>query len=475
MKREGLRLVESNRHDAAIERFRAATQADPADRDAAFLLAATYNRTGDFQTAYAALKSLEDAGYKNREADFEIGWSLLGMGRAGACVPRLERYERASPGRAIVSELLGRCHLLLRNYAKAEASLRDSVARDPSSKARVDLYLTQVQLERGDAQAADTTLAGVLRADSDVGRALRDGQAALAALTPPPADTGLRMSASLSYGYNDNVIGLGNTMPLPTDISGKDSGFLRAGVGVSYTHAFSEKTRGSIGYGGLFERYDEFKTANLDDHFVFADIAHRLNERLALSLRASYQVTYLGGTRFREQPALRPAVAYRWNDSMVTEVSYTYAEPDYVARSIAPQFERDGHINAFSISHLLQRPGSPWSGSISYAHTENRPLGADFQSEGDSVSLAVRYQFAPRTHLTFSASMSEERYANANSLTGFASRRLDRPVGMSAQFTAPLSEKMHYFIQLQSGSSHSNIALFDYKQSAVVAGIGVDF
>ena len=99
LKREGQRALEAGRHEEAIERFQAASRADPADRDAAFLLAATFNRSGDFEGAYLRLKALEGAGYRNREMDFEIGWSLLGMGRAGACVPRLERYEGAAPTR----------------------------------------------------------------------------------------------------------------------------------------------------------------------------------------------------------------------------------------------------------------------------------------------------------------------------------------------------------------------------------------
>jgi len=420
------------------------------------------------------LKALEDTGYRNREFDFEIGWSLMGMGRAGACVPRLASYEQAVPGRAITSELLGRCYLLLRDYDKAEAKLREALARDPGAKQRVDLYLAQVQYGRGDRQAADATVAGILRGDTDLGRALRDGQAALAALAPPP-ETGLRLAASASIGYNDNVIGLGNTIPLPADISNKGSTFFRGGFGISYTHQFDAQTRGSIGYGGLLDRYDQIKAADLDDHFIYADVAHRVNERVALSLRASLQLTYLSGSHFRDQPALRPAAAYRWNESAITELSYTFARPDYAASAAAPQFERDGEIHALAINHLIQPSGSPWSGSVGYARTENRPDGADFRSSGDTVSGAVRYEFAARTHLTLAVNLGRERYANPNSLSADGTARRDTPLGVSAQFTAPLTKQLRYFLQFQASRSDSNITFFDYKQQTVLAGIGADF
>ncbi|MCF8149102.1 MAG: tetratricopeptide repeat protein, partial [Sulfuritalea sp.] len=477
LKREGRRALEMNLYMEAIEKFREATLADPTDRDAAFLLGATFNRAGDFAGAYVRLKALEETSYRNREMDFELGWSLLGMGRAGACIPRLKRYEASVPDRAIVSELLGRCHLMLREYEKAEAKLREAVVRDPGSRTRVDFYLAQVQAGRGDRQAANATVDAIMRSDSDIGRALRDGQAGLAALESlaQPAETGLRMAASAAIGYNDNVIGLGNTIPLPTDITRKGSMFFRGSFGASYDHQFDLGTRGSVGYGGLIDRYDEIKAANLEDHFFHADLAHRVHERVALSLRASLQVTYLSGNHFRDQPALRTAAAYRWNDSAVTELSYTFARPDYAVPGVAPQFERDGSVHALSVNHLIQSAGSPWLGSVGYTRSENRTQGADFHSSGDSISGALRYTFGKRTHLTLTAYLGHDRYANPNSLSGFAFARSDKPLAVSVQYTAPLSEKLRYFLQFQSSRSHSNIAFFDYRQQAVIAGIDVDF
>ena len=254
--------------------------ANTAEQDAAFTQGANFNRAGNHAEAYSRLKALEDAGYRNRETDFEVGWSLLGMGRAGACVPRLERYEQAVPGRAIVSELLGRCYLLLRAYDKAEAKLREALARDAGARQRVDIYLAQIQIGRGNREAAQATAASILRSESELGRSLRDGQAALAALAPAPG-TGLKLTASAALGYNSNVIALGNTTPLPTDISGKGSMFLRTGFGISNSSQIDAQTRGSIGYGLLLDRYIDIRAANSDDHYAYAEVARRVTDRLA--------------------------------------------------------------------------------------------------------------------------------------------------------------------------------------------------
>lgn len=471
LKREGQRALEAGRYEEAIGRFRAATRADPADRDAAFMLGATFNRTGDFAGAYVRLKALEAVGYRNRALDFEIGWSLLGMQRARACVVRLERYEQSVPGTALNSELLGRCYLLLREYDKAEAKLREALARDPGAKPRVDLYLAQVQFGRGERQAAAATFTALTRSDSEVGRALRQGDAALAAIAPPPG-VGWRFSVSAAAGHNSNVIGLGNTIPLPTDITSKGASFVRGGFGASYTARLDAATSASVGYGFLLERYDSISAANLEDHYFYGEFARRLSERIAVSLRASTQLTRLGGDHFRTQPAIRPALAVRFGPASTTEFSYTLAVPEYRTSAIAA-FERSGEIHAFAVNHVIQPEGSPWSGSIGYAHTENRSEGAEFRSSSDGFSGALRYSFGPRTNITVGASVGRDRYDNPSVFTGFARR--DRPESAFVLLNGPLTENLRYYAQVQASRSRSNIAFFDYKQRVLLGGIALDF
>jgi len=375
------------------------------------------------------------------------------------------------PGRAITSELLGRCHLLLREHDKAEAKLREALARDPGAKPRVDLYLAQVQFGRGDRQAAAATFSMLTRSDSEVGRALRQGEAALAAVAPPPG-LGWRFSVSAGAGHNSNVIGLGNTIPLPADITNKSASFVRASFGASYTAQLDAATRASVGYGFLGERYDAIRAANLEDQYLYGEFARRLSDRFALSLRASMQITRLGGQHFRTQPAVSPALAFRFGPASTTEFSYTLALPEYTRSAIAA-FERSGEIHAFAVNHVIQPEGSPWSGSIGYVHAENKTEGAEFRSGSDGFSGALRYSFGPRANITVGASLGRDRYDNPSAFAGFARR--DRPESAFAQVNGPLTEHLRYYAQVQASRSRSNIAFFDYKQRVLLGGIAIDF
>lgn len=464
--------LEAQRYEDAAKLLVDAVRADPADRVAVFYLGATANRLGRAARAHALLAKAEADGLKDPELDFEMAWSLMELGEAAQCDERLQRYEKANPGRALASEFQGRCLLALGRYTDAEAKLREALARDASSKPRVDLLIARVQYARGDRRAAAATLAEASFGSSDVGRALRDGQAALAALAPPPG-TGLKFAASAAVGHNSNVIGLGNTIPLPADITGKSSAFVRTSFGVSNTVQIDSQTRGSVGYGLLLDRYLDIRAANLDDHYLYAEIAHRRSERLTLSMRGSMQITYLDGAHFRTQPAVRAAAAYRFTPNSVTEASYVFAEPEYAVNANVPAFDRNGDIHALSLNHVMRVPDSPWSGSIGYAHVENRAEGSDFRSTGDAASAAVRYAFTTQTDLTVGANFGRDRYRNSNSLTGFARR--DKPQSGFVQINGPLAEHLRYYVQIQASRSGSNISFYDYRQHTLLGGIAVDF
>lgn len=451
----------------------AAALANTPAQEAAFVQSANLNRSGNPAEAYLQLKALENAGYRNREIDFEIGWSLLGLGRAGACVLRLERYERAAPGRALTSELLGRCYLIERAWDQAEAKLREASARDPGAKARVDLLLTRVQFGRGERKAAAATFSGLVTGESELGRAVRDSQAALARLAPQ-RDTGLKLTASLALGYNSNVIGLGNTSPLPADITGKSSLFARTGVGISNSMQLDAQTRGSIGYGLQLERYTETHAANTDDHYAYAEITRRMSERFGLSLRGSLQITQIEGTHFRATPAVRAGALYQFTPNSVTQAAYQFSAPEY-ERAAAPVFNRSGEAHAFLLNHVMRVPNTPWAGTVGYSHVENRTEGRDFRSKANAVTAALRYSFTGRNDLTVGATYGRDRYAYPNSLSPTGAARRDIPRSAFLQLDGPLSEALRYYVQLQASRSHSNLAFYNYRQHSVVGGLAYEF
>ncbi len=469
---KGLIDLDAGRYRAAIESFNAAVKADATDLRPTFFQAVVLNRLGAHREAYLLLRALEAQGFRHPEIDFEAGWSLMGMRRARACIDRLERFEKATPGRGQTSEFSGRCHLMLGALDKAEAAFRQAVERDPRLASTVDLSMSALEQARGNAAAAQERLKAAAAADAPVGRALRE---VLRLPSPPRAALRpLRASVSFAVGHNDNVIGLGNTIPLPADISRQDAHFVRVNVGASYTQPLGERTTGTLGSALLLDRYDGLSAANLNDIFLYGDLNHRIDERMGASFRASYEITALGGRRFRNQIGLRPALNYRFTERSITELAFDYASADY--RAPTPiVFDRDGDSAAISATHLFQVPNTRFSGALSASVGRNRAHGNDFTYDSRGATASVRYDFTEKISVTLGVGYTRYDYANPNSLTGFVFARDDEQTLVTALLVGPLTEHVRWFVQAHAVDNDSNIAFFDYRQNAISAGVAADF
>ena len=444
------------------------------ESEALFLQGAQANREGRFSAATPLLLKAESLGYRNPEIHFELGWAAMGTGQAQACVERLERFEAAVPGRGQANEFLGRCYLALRQNDKAEAMFKRALERDPRLAPTVNLSMAALEQARGRPQAARARMESVASADAPTGRALRD-----LAGPPDPAiqpDKPLRLSVSFTLGHNSNVIGLGNTMPLPADISRKSADFTRLSAGGSYTRQLDSTTSATLGYAALVDRYEGIGGANLVDHYLYADFFRQMSARTGFSVRVSGELTDLAGTRFRDVVAIRPALSYRFSSDAVTELAYSFSDSTYNTQ-VAPAFSRDGEAHALSATHSFRLRGTNWSGAIGATYGVNRSEGNDFKSDSLGASGTLRYTFPNRIVAALGAGVTRDDYRNPNSLAGagFAFARADRQNVVSGQLAGPLAERLRWFIQAQKLRNQSNIAFYEYRQSVVSAGIAADF
>jgi tetratricopeptide (TPR) repeat protein len=442
--------------------------------EALFLEGAQANRQGRFAEATPLLLKAESSGYRNPEIDFELGWAAMGAGQAQVCVERLERFEAAAPGRGQASEFLGRCYLALRQYDKAEAMFNRALARDARLAPTIELSMASLEQARGRTDAARGRLQSAVAADAPTGRALRD-------LAGPPdpviqPDKPLRLSLSFSAGHNSNVIGLGNTIPLPVDILRKGSMYTRLSAGASYTRQVEPETSLTLGYAFLSDRYEDISGANLLDHFAYADLFTQVTARAAFSLRVSGEFTTLGGARFRDVLGFRPAFSYRFNDSSVTEFAYAFSGNEYRAIS-TPVFNRNGDTQTFSVTHSFRLPGTRWSGALGASHARNLTEGSDFTSDSLGVSATLRYTFPNRIVAAVGVGLSRDDYGNPNSLAGagFAFARKDEQSNASVQLAGPFNDRMRWFVHAQSLRNTSNITFYEYKQTTVTGGLAFDF
>ena len=246
-----------------------------------------------------------------------------------------------------------------------------------------------------------------------------------------------RFNVSTAGGFNDNVIALGNSVLLPSDLSGQEAGFSTSSLSASYTWQVQSSSSITAGYRFLANVYGGLSGFDLLDHFNYVDVRHNLRQDLAGTLRVSNQFTQVGGSNFRNQVGVRPAFVW-WPTSWgIFEGAYSYFNGDYYFPTTTV-FDRDGHSHTIALTSFLRIPGLPIQGRIGYFHLWNQTDGADFDFQSNGVLVGVTASLLSQLTAEMFYSRSFNRYDNANSLagpTGFAFKRMDDVDRVTAQFS----------------------------------------
>lgn len=470
---QGLDNLAKQQFDEALKRFESAAQTDPSDAEAVFYQGLSLNRLGQHQEALRRLEEAQRMGSTHPDLPFERGWSLLNLRKWEETLRQLDLYEVLSPGRGQTSEFRGRAYYALGQYDKAEALLQEAIRRDPALAPSARLFLALVARAREDTDAAREQLEAIVEQapDSPLARAIVDQTAGLlraAALLAKP----YRLNLSTAGGFNNNVIALGNSVQLPGDVSSQGAGFNASSLDGSYSWQLGQHDTLTAGYRFLANVYGDISGFDLIDHFNYVDYRHSFRRDLSGSFRLSNQFTQVGGSNFRNQVGLRPAVAWWPMAWMVIETAYSYFNGDYFFPTTRV-FDRDSRTQTVAVTGFINVPKLHVQGRVGYFHLWNDADGADFNFQSDGVLVGLTTSLLRRVTAELFYSRTFSRYGNPNSLagpTGFAFKRDDDIDRVTAQFTWDIFEWLRAYARYDYTREASNITFFDFNQSAWSGG-----
>ena len=204
------------------------------------------------------------------------------MGRARAAFPDRTLRE-AVPGRAITSSWSGRCHLILGEYDRAEAKLREALGRDPARRSASTFSLRRCRSAVATGRPRrDSWGVGAQRLRDRPSSASR--RAAIGAATPPPG-LGWRFSASAGAGHNSNVTG--SEIPFLYRPTLRARARCPAPASARPTPPSSTPRREVPWAMSTSRRYEGIQAGGLDDHYLYGDLSRRLTERVAYRCAAA--------------------------------------------------------------------------------------------------------------------------------------------------------------------------------------------
>ena len=490
---QGAEALRLGHFEAALAQFDAASAAEPSGGKAAFFQAVALNRLKRHREALTRLEQAEALHFEHPDTAFETGWALLGTKQYTLAVEQFEWFDRVHPGRGQTAEFLGRAHFHLGEFDQAETLLHEALRRDADLEPTVRVYLALVEQRRGDTDHAARQLEQVARAwaHSPVGAVLsRYGQTGSPPAdrgeptvgVPPASDKPWRVTVSSGAGYNSNVLAIADGFALPADISNQSSAFGRFTFSAAYDLLHIEHDRLTAGYSfGANVHEDALEESDLLDHHVYARYQRRLSEVSTMSLRVGDQFSMIGGNRFRNRVAVRPAVSRRLLSWLAGEAAYTFAVSEYFFDTAAVS-DRDGDAHRLSLTGYWRLPETELSGRLGYFYNVNNTDGSDFDFESHGLTIAARHPLPWDTTLDVAYTHTFEDYDNRNSFTvptAFSKRRSDDRDALTVQllhdFDLGVGRRARAYLRYDMTYNDSNVRFFNYDQHVTSAGIIIDF
>jgi tetratricopeptide (TPR) repeat protein len=487
--REGLELLRARDYAPALEKFRAATEVDPLAGGAWFLKGMAENRLARHADALLSLERARALEVAPPRIDFEMGWAQVNLFLYELAVEHLEHYEAARPGEAKTSEFLGRTYMGLDRFDEAEAQFKEAIRRDPQVKPTVLYRLAQLERARENDEAAAAYLRRLLEEapEAPLAETIREE---LARLAPPPKPW--HLGASLSYGFNDNVLAVPNALVLPTDVTTSQSHFIAFSADARYDWRITRRQILSPGYVFSGTDYDDIDTVDFQDHLFYLNYAHGLGPNLEAAGRLSYDRLVVNGSGLRDELAVRPSLVWLAGPWGTFEAAYRFADSDWFTTPATTARNRDSRTHTVSVTGFFLIPDLPLPEALrfgddrplpvrprlGYALTVNNANGPDFDFLSHTFSPGVNFTLPYEFLLDLSFDLTLTEYFHRNSLastagTTFSFRRDDGRqiyrLGLSRVIyegsPADFIPRVEAFGEIRRTVNNTNIQFYEYDQT----------
>jgi hypothetical protein len=474
---QGLELLQARRFDEALVLMDEAI-AGHGDPQFHLLRGVALNRLQRPAEALISLRQAQAAGLDLPRLDFELGMAAVHLRAYALAQERLLRYEKLRPGEARNALLLGRAHLGLRQLDEAQHWYQETRTREPALEAHILDGLARVEAARGDLKAAHE------HREALESRASGSPLALGLAQDLGPVRSPWSLSASITPGYNDNVLLTPDGPALPTDVSDTESLYLGLTGNVSYRYQLTPTDALIPSYALQAGSHADVHSADYLTQSLGLGFEHIFSQKLEGSVSLSGQDSRVDGNGFSTGLGLNLALTHRTSSALVLSAGYSFANINYDDDPALGAAVRDARHHALSLTSYLQLPriaglDSRLQAGVNYAI--NSSNGSDYDQKTLGLNLGLSVNLPWRLVLDTRVNFTRSDYDNPNSvaaspaLAQFAFARDDRRSGFSLRLSRPLGDGLVAFATYERSRNDSNIQSFDYTQNIWNAGLRLRF
>lgn len=267
-------------------------------------------------------------------------------------------------------------------------------------------------------------------------------------------------------GWDSNVVGLRSDTALIQGKPNFESYYAGVYLDAKYFVVQNQHQLLWLEYQMMGRDYPQEQTVSFLDNVMSIAGRQPLLDNLDFELRGAWEEAFLRDTgHFRTQKTIGPAFLYQPLRDLQVRLWGDWTAASYY-ESVPSDQNRDGSLTRVGVTFAIDL-GQNWMagpyGLYNKAHTK----GNDYDAHGWEFGIQMSSpEFAGFKVLAL-VSYGEENYTNPNSLTGFTTKRLDRPLGATLTVTFKQIEKwLGYAPTVSVGflRHSSNISEFSYSR-----------
>ena len=473
---KGIELYKQEKYEAAIDVLQKAREQDPASSAAAFFLGLAYKQLADYNNAATYLRDAVTLTPRIKEALLELIEVLTRIGgkkHLDEARKWLEVAKEAGFYSAKVAFLEGMILQKSGEDLKAIEFFEKAKSLDPSYGSSADFQIAISYMNTRKLKKAREQLRAVVAYDpqsdlADFARRYQDSVEKRIAYERP-----VHIIASLSGGYDSNVVLKPSDNSVAPDITGEESAFLAPFARIDYTPEVKSPwiVNASGSFSGNFYDTEVRETHNVVNTGLSGLAGYNFGQ---YSLNATANYAYSA----RRNPdwetlahifGFGPLARMSWRQNHLFELFTGLFAKDYDEPPLIPEEDNDSTgFNAYLNWMWAFTKGSFFT--LRYDLSLEDTNGSNLENNGHRFSANVNFPFATDTLLLqFGANALIQDYENIH--TVFEKKRKDRVyrvfAGLSWNFYKNFALLAHYNFT----RAESNIEIYEYDRHITTFGI----
>lgn len=469
---QGIADYRDESYEEAIENLLKARSINPNSFEAAYYLGLSYRSAEDFGEAK---RHLGDALRINPSADnarLDLASVLFRLGELEEALKEAARLKERGYKSGETGFLEGEILLRKGDYPGAIEAFRRAKEAEPGLTQAADYRIAMAYLRENRVEEAKTAFEDVIVKDPATDLALYAQGYARAIGKKEERERPLKLSASLRYEYDDNVLLKPADSAAAGGISNEGDGrevlALRAEWKSRRPGPWGLKTQYSLYYANQ----DRLNDYDMQSH-TFTLIPGYSSGASTINAQISYNNTLVDNASYLQSVSFLPAYFRQWGPNSLSSLGLRAQKRYYMTEPFSGSEDRDSLDLALSLSHFSFFKGGDGFWGFRYEINRENTDGENWDYTGNRASFTILYPFLDMWKAQGYLEGGLKDYRNTN--TFFGKKREDRTYTASVLISREVREKIDLVLQYTHVRDDSNIAVYDYRRNIISAGAEARF